>query len=156
MIDQKNLVIIKRRSCERVDHKAGLHFTLLRIKHECWQQLKSWKKLVKKLHCQTMECLAEAETEGAILALLLHCPLFKQRAAMKAEIMATNECGLLMLPPADGPVGVVGVVVGVVGVEGVVEEGVVDVVGVVGVVEEGVVDVVGVVGQASKALRSFR
>ena len=50
---------------------------------------------------------------------------------MKAEIMATNECGLLMLPPADGPVGVVGV------------EG----------VEQGVVDVV---GQASKASRSFR
>ena len=49
----RKLVIITGRSCERVDHKAGLHFTLLRIKHECWQQLKSWKKLVKKLHCQT-------------------------------------------------------------------------------------------------------
>ena len=78
----RKLVIITGRSCERVDHKVGLHFTLLRIKHECWQQLKSWKKLVKKLHCQTMECLAEAETEGAILALLLHCLLFKQSSCV--------------------------------------------------------------------------
>ena len=79
----RKLVIITGRSCERVDHKAGLHFTLLRIKHECWQQLKSWKSPGEEAaSCQAMECLAEAETEGAILALPLHCLLFKQSSCV--------------------------------------------------------------------------
>lgn len=43
VIGQKNLVIITRRSWERVDLKAGFYFTLLRIRHECWQQLTSFQ-----------------------------------------------------------------------------------------------------------------
>ena len=43
MIGQKNVVIITRRSCERVDLKAGFQLTLLRIRHECWQQLTSFQ-----------------------------------------------------------------------------------------------------------------
>ena len=43
MIGQKDVVIITRRSCERVDLKAGFQLTLLRIRHECWQQLTSFQ-----------------------------------------------------------------------------------------------------------------
>ena len=43
MIGQKNLVIITRKSCERVDLKARFYFTPLRIRHECWQQLTSFQ-----------------------------------------------------------------------------------------------------------------
>ena len=43
MIGQKNLVIIARRSCKRVDLKAEFYFTPLRIRYECWQKLTSFQ-----------------------------------------------------------------------------------------------------------------